>query len=113
MELSFNLGLSAIPETTDSAMFPELVRLYNAIRITASMLDSYTGNTPTVEEGEEKRPAQINNFHTFTLPAGEDISVGRCVYVYNNSGTAEIRTGSALVPIHGIALETKAEGEIS
>lgn len=40
---SVNLGLPAVPETTDSKLFQELVRVYNAIRILAQGLDDYTG----------------------------------------------------------------------
>lgn len=41
---TINLGLPAIPETTDSKLFMELVRVYNAIQLLAQGLDNYTGD---------------------------------------------------------------------
>ena len=116
MELSFNLGLAAVPELKDSELFPEFVRLYNAIKLTAAMLDNYTGNTPTSEDSDEKRPTQINTFHTFSLPAKEKINLARLVSIYNDSGTSKLKQGSAIFGsnprIQGIALETKKAGEV-
>jgi len=37
-----NLGLPAVPESSDPKLFPELVRIYNAIKLLASSVDTYT-----------------------------------------------------------------------
>lgn len=39
---TINLGLPAVPETTDPKLFQELVRVYNAIKILAQGVDVYT-----------------------------------------------------------------------
>lgn len=39
-----NLGLPAVPETNDPKLFQELVRIYNAIKILAQGVDSYTSD---------------------------------------------------------------------
>jgi len=55
-QLSFNLGLAALPETR-SKEFPELLRIYNAINIVAAKLDAYTGNTPILDP-DQARPLE-------------------------------------------------------
>ena len=42
--LSFNLGLPAVPETENKAIFLELAKLYNAVNIIAQTLDTYTSS---------------------------------------------------------------------
>lgn len=44
---TINLGLPAVPETTDPKLLPELVRIYNAIKILAQGVDTYTADGST------------------------------------------------------------------
>lgn len=41
-QYTVNLGLPAIPESVDPKLFPELVRIYNALNLLAQALDTYT-----------------------------------------------------------------------
>ena len=49
---SFSLGLPAQPLTQDPALYPELVRIYNALRTLSRELDSRTGQPIVVIAGE-------------------------------------------------------------
>lgn len=110
--LSFSLGLAQIPEIKESELFPEFLRIYNAIKLTASQLDSYTGNSP-LEDGEEIRPTQINNLLTCTWVCGDAIPTARLVYIQDVGGEARAKLGNN--PYLGrsvaIALEEGVVGE--
>jgi hypothetical protein len=60
---TINLGLPAVPETTDAKLFLELVRVYNSINILAQTLDGYTidGSIGASLAIVSTQLAQVNN----------------------------------------------------
>lgn len=93
MELSFNLGLATLPETK-SQDFNEFLRLYNAIKLVAAKLDSYTGHTPVVA-GEEK-PLQetltIGQQTILYLPCNSSITAGSLCTTTQVGDETRVRT---------------------
>lgn len=74
---TINLGLPAIPETTDPKLFLELVRVYNAINLLAQGLDSYTGGGTVIPEIESTYATSAglaefsvlrNKYYKYTVP---------------------------------------------
>lgn len=81
-ELSINLGLPAMPLVQDQKLFPEFVRVYNAIKQLATALDRYTGIVGEPQElwdqiGVTQCTVGINS--KVYLTAGEAISRGNLV----------------------------------
>lgn len=58
--LSYNLGLAAIPETRNPELFPEFVRLYNAVKIVAEKADIAAGTFPGSALAETPTPIGSN-----------------------------------------------------
>lgn len=56
-----NLGLPAVPESGDPKIFPELVRIYNAIKILAQGVDTYT-NDGTITTSLTDIQNELENF---------------------------------------------------
>lgn len=82
-----NLGLPAVPESTDPKLFQELVRVYNAIRILAQGLDEYTGNgtiitrVESTETNAESDLAQIiTKFRQFKSELGNFVDTSADLY---------------------------------
>lgn len=108
-QLSFSLGLAQIPEIKESELFPEFLRLYNAIKLTAAQLDAYTGNSPATV-GEERRPGAINNLLTCSWVCSGAVPMARLVCITNVAGEARAKLGS-VGAVRAIALEEGATGE--
>ena len=93
-ELSFQLPLPQAPLTSQPELFQELLRVYNAIRLVAYKLDSYTGAIPPATEDfaqVETAGIRINGMCKVYLPAYEDLSVGHTVTFYDDAGTNKVR----------------------
>lgn len=92
---SFSLGLSQTPETTDSKIFPELVRIYNALHIMQDALDAYTGHVPTPPQYYNQiTPAQSlgsSGSNKLYCKANENIGAGHVVGFSNIAGEIQAR----------------------
>lgn len=107
-ELSFNLGLPAIPETQDKDLYQELVRVYNAINIVARGLDTLVGAaTPPVEDWPQIPPEvsiKAQNFSKIYCQFDVNVPLGSCVNLYNVAGVTHARMAkadSSSTPAHG------------
>jgi hypothetical protein len=117
-EVSFNLGIGSSPETEDEKIFPELVRIYNAINSLAVQLDSYTGSMALKQEDRgtpASSPAKTiksQNTNRLYAVASEDLDVGDIVALYNDAGTYKFRKATANLtppyPYWGVGAVTKA-----
>lgn len=88
-ELSMDLGLAFIPETANPIIFQELYVVYNAIKILAATLDSYTGVlTPDEELWPTVGTNNIfsQNANRIYVPFSETVTAGQLVTLYNNAG---------------------------
>lgn len=106
--LSFNLGLPQIPETQDKALYPELVRVYNAINVLARGLDSFLGSvSPPVEDWPEITPEmslKLQNFSKVYCQFDVAVPLGAAVNLYNVGGVLHAKLAkadSATTPCHG------------
>lgn len=92
-EISFNLGLASIPETRDKELFPEFLRLYNAIKLTAAMLDARTGYTTT--NSDEARPftssLTLANYTTFDMICQGAIPAARLCTIVAVGGSSRAK----------------------
>lgn len=102
-KFSMDLGLAFIPETPNAAIFEELYKVYNAIKILASAVDQYTGAIRPDEDTWSLLPPQSTVFSQNTnriyVPFSEDISPGELVNLYNDAGTltAKLAGGTAWI----------------
>ena len=93
-ELSMDLRLPAIPQTTDQKLYTELQPIHNAIRMLAYTLDAYTGATSApyyVWNELEAGTLRLQNITKVYLPAFEDMAAGRFIAIYDDAGTAKAR----------------------
>lgn len=113
-EFSFNLGLSATPETQDPTQFSEIVRLYNAVSILAYYLDLYTGAKAfPAGEWSVTTPAQslrlqnlTRGYCTFT----ETVVAGQLLHL---QGTARLANATdATRPARAFATAPVTAGQI-
>ena len=89
-----NLGLDIMPITQDPKVLPDMIRVYNAIKLLASNLDIYSG-----AQGESSEywgqagitRLLITNLCRLYVPASETIKAGMIVNLYNSSGNLTAR----------------------
>ena len=84
-----NLGLSVLPDTNDGKAFPDLFRVYNAIRILASNLDTYTG-VVAADIGDQPNIAPatsllIGNQCRMYIKFDVAATYGQPINIYNNT----------------------------
>ena len=104
---STDLGLGQFPETKDSKTFPDILRIYNAIRQLQGRLDQYTGNIP-VGQANFSQPSPVRLVSTATVA----ITAGSLLNLQLPGTTLQARladSGLALAP-QGVALKTVAAG---
>lgn len=88
-QLSVNLGLDIMPQSQDPDNQYDLFRLYNAVKILAFALDSYTGSLGAeVSEWSTVGASRIKtqNLSRLYVQFTETVSPGMIVTLYNNSG---------------------------
>lgn len=119
-----NLGLDIMPITQDPQVLPDMIRVYNAIKLLASNLDIYSG-----AQGESSdywgqagiTRLLITNLCRLYVPASESISAGMIVNLYNSGGnltarkavdsTTSINTG-VYYPQNAFALSNSTGGQV-
>ncbi len=98
-KFSVDLGLAFIPETANPALFNELYKVYNAIKILAGTLDIYTGAIRPDEDTWPQLTAAntilSQNVNRIYVPFSEDVTPGQVVTLFNDSGvvTAKLAGG--------------------
>jgi len=85
-KFSVDLGLPVLPELEDPKLFLELLRIYNAIKITMSAVDAYSAVEPTdvlyrADTTPDQALAGVTRSHRFYLQAGEDLTAGQVVFI--------------------------------
>lgn len=73
---TLNLGLSAVPEVNDPKLFPEFVRIYNALKLLSVGLDGYTAEgtiTTQVQEAQDATDTAAlyelrKQYYRYTVP---------------------------------------------
>ena len=94
-QLSMNLGITQVPETQDQKLFPELLRIYNALNIVASALDSYTGALPpppsTWSALTPVDTIQTQRTQRLYLQFSESVGAGELVTIWNDAGTPKAK----------------------
>ena len=96
---SSNLGLPAIPDTQDTALYMQLFRIYNAINALAYNLDKYTGAVaqPQGDWSTATPNSSVisQNFNRLYVPFANNIGLGACVNLYNNGGVLTAKFAKA------------------
>lgn len=119
-----NTGLAQLPKSTDPAIFPDLIDLYNSVHILSQVVTSVRDNIRSPED-PDANPAQALPFTKWVwLEAGNDILAGQLVTI-GNAGTVvqgaasrpidtvneKLPTTAYITRLQGIALNTAAIGE--
>ena len=110
-----NLGLDIMPITQDPQVLPDMIRVYNAIKLLSSNLDIYSG-----VQGESSdywgqagiTRLLITNLCRLYVPASEAISAGMIVNLYNNGGNLTARKASDNYSPNAFALANSTNGQI-
>lgn len=95
-ELSFQLPIPLAPLTENPELFQEVLRIYNAIRLVAYKLDSYTGAIPPPTDDFSAVGAagiKVNGMMKVYIIAFEDMVVGDTASFYDDAGTPKVRKG--------------------
>lgn len=104
---STDLGLGILPETKDPKIFPDMLRIINAIRILQAKLDIYTGNVPVSQLSfTQSSPDRVQ------ATCSVAISVGSLVNFSGSTTTlsAQLADSGLLLPAQGIAVSNYAAG---
>jgi hypothetical protein len=113
-QISFPLGLAVLPETKDPEVFPEFLRIYNAIKLVATMLDSYTGNTP-IQSGELRSlesTLKLSTFTRFDAECDGEIAGGRVAYITSEGKAKQPALYGIYPPMKMIPLADYSSGDI-
>ena len=116
-QLSLNLGLDVLPTTKTQDVYPDIFKLYNAVKLIADALDNYTGELiPEVPAGSNMSAFGVNYLRLqkiarVYLQASVAISAGNMVSI---NGTSKIALGAAgtVVGFAPAAIANGAYGEI-
>lgn len=93
-QLSFQLPLDLSPSTDDITL-EERIQVHNAIQVIASQLDVYSGHT--VYGTSERQylnftdTLQVGNTNYAYMEAGESLSAGQFVTIYQSGGIAKLK----------------------
>lgn len=68
---TINLGLPAVPDTNDPALFQELVRVYNAIKLLAQGIDTYTNDGTITTQIDDAESNGAVNFELLGIQLGK------------------------------------------
>lgn len=93
-EYSLNLGLDVLPISTDKDNLPDLNRIYNAVKLIARGLDTYTNTlSPPVDEWQAIGFGynRVRNLTKSYVIAGEDLAAGNFVEFYVDAGILKAR----------------------
>jgi len=118
-QLSFDLGLPVIPEVKDKGLFPELLRIYNAIKITAAVVDNYTGRAPDLQDPDADTDITqlhtLGNFSKFSAVAAEPVVAGRMITFVSVGGEFRVRHPNTSwgQMAYAMCLKDAAAGEIT
>lgn len=106
---STDLGLGLLPETKDKQNFPDMLRVYNALRALAGNLDSYTGKVPAAVAAN---PVYSPSPATPSCTAGVALAVGSCINFGTSTTTlvATLADAGLGIPPQGIILKGGAVG---
>jgi hypothetical protein len=95
---SFDLGLPETPLVENLELYFELLKVYNALRNTASQLDYITGAL-TPPEGNWAELGVANATHSkpkFYMEAYEDLSYGNTIEIFDaGSGVGQAKKGTS------------------
>lgn len=98
---SINLGLPNLPDPSDPAMMPELIRIYNSIRNLAIALDLYTGAQAAEPEAYSSTPATstvlVQNLNRLYIKFDATITYGKTIYIYDNAGVPTAGLSNATI----------------
>ena len=94
-----NLGLDIAPISTDKNNLRDLWALYNAVKILATNLDSYTGIVEEEVAYWPSTPPQgsllLQNHSRIYVPFSETVTPGNTITLWNDSGVLRAKKGSA------------------
>lgn len=96
--LSFNLGLPEVPITENQELWQELLKVYNATRQVAYMLDTITGHItpPTADWAQLGVGNATHSNPRFYMPAYENLSYGNTIEIYNaGAGVGQAKKGTS------------------
>ena len=104
---STDLGLGQFPETKDPHAFPDILRIYNGLRLLQKQLDVYTGNVP-ITQANFSQPSPVKLLATATVA----ITAGSLVNFQIAGTTLQAQLGdiAAGLPVQGIAIKAAALG---
>lgn len=96
---SINLGLSITPESKSPETINDLYKLYNAVKLLAEALDSYTGmlDLPATEWGTAA-PIETVKFQNLTkvyVKFDEPVMAGHTIELFESSGELKAKKASA------------------
>ena len=88
-QFSLNLGLDVMPISQDPDAMPDLMRLYNAVKLLAGALDEYTGALGA-ESGDYSTAGltklRLTGTTRIYVLFSEAVTSGQLVTLYNNAG---------------------------
>jgi len=99
---SISLGLAAVPDVDDPALFQAMMPVYNAIRNTMSAVDTYTGNSLVSNDEyatiDPYSHLLVQKGTIFFCKASETITVGHAVNIWDSSGARVRKATSTNLP---------------
>ena len=112
-QFSINLGLDIVPITKDNNNLGDIYRLYNACKVLAGALDTYTGALePDSSEWSVIPPMssiRIQNLTKVYVMFSEDVGAGYMVQLWNDAGTLKAKKALA-GNVQGFAVHTVTLG---
>lgn len=104
---STDLGLGQFPETKNSQFFPDMLRVYNALRLIQGKLDQYTGNVPPSQANfSQPSPVRLLATATVAITAGSLLNF----QVPGTTLQAQLADPTLVLIPQGIALKPAAIG---
>lgn len=118
-QTSINTGLSQLPDNPDdiSKVYPELVKIYNAIKILSQNIDTYTG---ALQQPASAWPniglntILSQNIDKLYVIYDETVIAGAMIHLYNVSGVLHARlakAADATKPARGFSSNAVTSGD--